>query len=58
MEINTLKRKIKYLWLYLKYHKEIDELYSYAIKHSGDYGLGVNEEASFWERTHYWLKSE
>lgn len=49
---------LKDIYLYLKYKEEINQLYNYGIKHAGDYGYGINENAGWRERLDYWKHSE
>ena len=51
-----MKKLIKYIYYYLKYHKEINELYSFSLK--GKYGEQVSEDLNWYDRTVYWLSSE
>ena len=46
-------RKLKYLWLYIKYHKNINELYAWHVRN-----YGWDENASWLERTWVWYISE
>ena len=47
-------RFFKFLRLYLKYRKDINAHYGYALKN----GYAHNEEADWLERTLYWYISE
>jgi hypothetical protein len=49
----NLKHILRAAILYAKYHKEIDQLYGYNIKHGQ-----VNEDANWIERTYFWLMTE
>jgi len=44
---------IKKLYLYLKYRKEINSLYGYALKH----GWAYDEDLNWLGRLDYWLRS-
>jgi hypothetical protein len=46
----------RYLYLYLKHRKDIDQLYNFSLK--GKYGERVPEDLKWFERTDYWLRSE
>jgi hypothetical protein len=47
---------IKDLIAYLKYKKEINDLYSFSLK--GKYGEQVGEDYNWRERLDYWRRSE
>ena len=51
-----IKRLIKYLRFYIKYHKEINELYNYSLK--GKNGEQVPEHLNWYERTDYWYQAD
>lgn len=51
-----MDRFFRYLRYYVKYHKDINELYSYSLK--GKNGEQVAEGLTWFERTDYWLKTE
>ncbi len=46
-------RYLKDLYLYLRYHKDINENYSYQIKH-----IGAKEDADWRERIWYYRNQE
>jgi len=46
---------VRKLYLYLKYRKEINELYNFSLK--GKYGEQVGEDWNWLERLEYWLHS-
>lgn len=52
--MKKLLKKLKLLKLYLKYRKEIDSHYGYALKE----GYVGDETWNWLERTNYWLMSE
>jgi hypothetical protein len=47
-----MKKKLKLLILYIKYHKEINELYNFSLK--GKNGEQVPEDCDWEDRTRYW----
>jgi len=51
-----MRKLIKDIYLYLKYRKDINQLYSYSLK--GKNGEQVGEDYNWRERLDYWLKAE
>ena len=54
LKLELYKTRLRKLWLYLKYHQEIDGHYGYSLKE----GWASEETADWHERTLYWLRSE
>ncbi len=50
-----MKNRLINLWLYLKYHNEINAFYAYSLK--GKNGEQVGEDWNWLQRTNYWTKS-
>lgn len=51
--------KLKAFLLYVKYHKQINQVYSFAIHHAGDYGYpSPDEKGNWYDRTKYWWNSD
>lgn len=50
------KQWFKFLWLYIRYRKEINAFYSFSLK--GKYGEQVEEGLNWYSRTRYWWLSE
>ena len=50
-----MRKKLKYLIMYLKYHVEINQLYSYSLK--GKHGEQVGEDWNWYQRTDWWIRA-
>jgi len=48
-----MKKYFKYLAIYLKFKKEINYLYGYSLKMDSS----LNEDANWFDRTDYFIKS-